>query len=394
MKLNLSEARKLQLFSQGLLTVQPFGLGKSSALKAIRQLSYVQIDTISVVQRAHHHVLWSRIPDYQPSWLHQFQSLDKSVFEYWSHAAAYLPIEDFRFCLPRMMKYRNGEKHWWEKDKKMMTFVLKQIEKNGPMLARDFENTTGRKAGPWFDRTPAKKALEYLFHEGRLLISERKGFQKVYEIADRYLPQEVNRIVPTECEFHRHLITTALRANGLATAKEIAYLRKGLAAKLNSELKKMVKEKILTEVKVANLKEDFFKLKEIEIPDFKRSPSVHILSPFDNLVIQRNRLKNFFEFDYQIECYVPAPKRKFGYFVLPILSGENFVAKMDAKADRAKKEFQIRSLYIEPERKKEFLESKENFADTLKRFAQFNSCKTINLDCLNKEVKQLIGKLL
>lgn len=378
MKLSISEARRLQLHSQGLAAPFPFGKGKGASVNALARLGYVQIDTISVVQRAHHHVLWSRVPDYKLSWLHDLQAIDKKIFEYWSHAAAYLPMESYRYCLPRMIKYRQGEKHWWERDTKMIKFVLNEIKKDGPMLARDFENTTGRKGGPWFDRTPAKKALEYLFHEGRLVVSERRGFQKVYEIAERYLPEDIDKTVPTEKEFIRHLITSTLTANGLATAREIAYLRKGLAPKVQTELSKMLKEHLIQEAEVKGVEEKFFALKEANVPTAITEDFAHILSPFDNLVIQRARLKRFFDFDYQIECYVPEPKRKFGYFVLPVLVGENFVARVDAKADRANSELIIKSFHTEPKFKKSIKKYLPTINEGLKRFADFNACETIS----------------
>ncbi len=118
-----------------------------------------------------------------------------------------------------------------------MKTVFDRIRKEGPLRARDFENTTGKKAGPWFDRTPSKKALEHLFHEGRLLISERRGFQKVYELADRYLPAELDTSLPNQSKLARHLITSALTANGLATSREISYLRKGILSIIETELK-------------------------------------------------------------------------------------------------------------------------------------------------------------
>ena len=377
MKLSLAEARKLLLHSQGLRSPEPFGLGKDAVVRAIQQISYVQIDTISVVQRAHHHVIWSRVPDYQPEWLHELQTTDKKVLEYWSHAAAYLPIENFRFCLPRMLKYQQSDAHWWKKEPKVMKAVFDRIRKSGPLRARDFENTTGKKAGPWFDRTPSKKALEQLFHEGKLLISERRGFQKVYELADRHLPGQLNTTLPTQSEFTRHLITASLKANGLATAREISYLRKGELLTVERELKNMLAEDIISKVEVESLEGNFFKLRDVIVPTEPELRVAKILSPFDNLVIQRARLKSLFNFDYIIECYVPEKKRKFGYFVLPVLVGDQFVARIDAKADRATKTFIVKSIHYE----KAFDKKRRLVADLInqeiERFAAFNGCKKI-----------------
>lgn len=316
-------------------------------MRAIKQIGYVQIDTISVVQRAHHHIIWSRVSDYRPEWLHELQSKDKKLLEYWSHAAAYLPIEDFRFCLPRMLKYRSADAHWWKKEPQVMKTVFERIRKEGPLRARDFENTKGKKAGPWFDRTPSKKALEHLFHEGRLSISERRGFQKVYELTDRYLPSQLDISPPSQSEYVRHLISSTLKANGFASAREISYLRKGILGLVEKELKQMLKEGAIAQVKVETISDDYFKLSETSVPTEPESHGAKILSPFDNLVIQRARLKKIFDFDYQIECYVPEKKRKFGYFVLPVLFGDQFAARIDAKADRALKTLIIKSIHYE-----------------------------------------------
>lgn len=392
MKLSILEARKLQLHCQGLRTQAPFGLGKKAIVQALRRLSYVQIDTISVVERAHHHVFWSRVPNYQKEWLHELQSTDKKILEYWSHAAAYLPIEDYRYCLPRMIRYRTSENHWWPKDKKQMKKVLERIRKEGPLLARDFENTTGRKAGPWFDRTPSKRALEQLFQEGRLSISERRGFQKVYELSERYLPNGIQTTPPTMRELCRHLISCALTANGFASSREIAYLRKGLLPHIETELHAMKEEELLESLEIEGLSTKFFAHNGFQVPRTKASMNAHILSPFDNLVIQRARLKTLFNFDYQIECYVPEVKRKFGYFVLPVLVGDEFVAKLDAKADRAKKTFIIKALHFEKGVETERFA--KAIADGLKRFGEFNGCESFDLKSLQPKDRKLFNRLL
>src|SRR3954464_7676489 len=121
------EARQLVLGAQGLAEARPFGHGKPAALKAIEHLSYVQIDTIAVVERAHHHVIWSRVPDYQPAQLHELQAVDRQVFEYWSHAAAYLPMRDYRFSLPRKHSFADGKRHWFRRNRKVQAYVLERI---------------------------------------------------------------------------------------------------------------------------------------------------------------------------------------------------------------------------------------------------------------------------
>lgn len=373
--ISLSDARKLVLHSQKALSGQDFGRGINGTLNAICHLGYIQIDTISVVARAHHHVLWSRVPTYQPGYLDQLQK-ERKVFEYWSHAAAYLPMDDYRYSLPRMRGIAEGEKHWFDKDHQLTTQVMERIKTEGPLQAKDFEHKR-ENSGPWWDWKPAKKALEQLFMEGELMVTYRKGFQKVYDLAERVLPASVNTQLPTPEEQARYLIKTFLKAQGLGNATEINYQRKGLP-EVRRVLKQMHEAKEVMELQVNG--ETYYSLPEslalLSKPLSRKK--LKILSPFDNLVIQRKRLINFFQFDYQIECYTPEPKRKFGYFSLPILWNGQLVARMDAKASRADKVLIIRHLALEPSLTKTdgFVQS---FVSELKQFAQFNQCETLEV---------------
>ena len=171
--------RRIALSAQGLLQTQPFGRGINGARTAVNHIGYVQIDTISVVERAHHHVLYSRVPDYTPAMLNQML-LDRDVFEYWSHAAAFLPIQDFRFSLPYKHAIKNGQTHWYKNpDQKLMAELLARIRSEGPLKSRDVEAATENR-GVWWDWKPAKKALEQLYMQGDLMVSSREGFQKTY----------------------------------------------------------------------------------------------------------------------------------------------------------------------------------------------------------------------
>ena len=201
------------LISQGLVQGSPFTRGAKGVGQVLEKLSYVQIDTISVVERAHHHVFWSRQPNYRLSDLDQAIEQGQA-FEYWSHAAAYLPMRDYRFSLPKKNAIANGEKHWFEKDPKQANFVLDSIRERGPMMAKDFQQNRSIKNLGWGDRKPAKVALEILFMEGKLMIAKRQGFQKVFDLTERVLPSEVNTSTPSEAEFLDHLIERFLSALG------------------------------------------------------------------------------------------------------------------------------------------------------------------------------------
>lgn len=347
MKLAREDLRRLFLHSQGLDRLEPFGLGIEGTLRAIRQIGYVQIDTISVVPRAHHHILHSRVPDYRPQMLHDLQ-VQSRIFEYWSHAAAYLPIEDFRFAQPRMKRIQKTH-HWFEKDKKVMREVLARIKKEGPLQSKDFEKPPGAKSGPWFEWKPHKKALESLFHEGRLLIRERRGFQKVYDLPERVLPSGLDTKAPSPREYARHLIERSMTANGFTSLRQAGHLRRANPI-LTPAFKDIVKKKEIVEFRVDGIKDAFFTTTELltgldfATLDFTRAK---LLSPFDNAVIQRAPLKALFDFDYQVEFYLPAPKRKYGYFSLPILIGDRFIGRVDTKADRETKRLLLRNVCFE-----------------------------------------------
>ena len=176
MKLSTAKLRCIALAQQGLLNQKTqtaetaeTAVGAAGVAATIARLGYVQIDTISVVERAHHHVLWTRVKNYKPEYLDTAVK-EKKVFEYWFHAAAYLPINDYRFALPRMNAIKSGEKHWFDNiDKKLLRSVYRRIQAEGPLRARDFADTKSTNTG-WWDWKPAKQAIEQLFMQGDLMI--------------------------------------------------------------------------------------------------------------------------------------------------------------------------------------------------------------------------------
>lgn len=349
-KLSIQQARKLALASQGLLSKRPFGAGRNGALAAIRHLGYIQIDSISVIERAHHHALWTRVPGYRVQHLDELQIKTRQIFEYWSHAAAYLPIEDYRFCLPRMHAIASGEKHWFEPDRKLMREVLARIKQEGALMARDFEPPKDRKPGPWWQWKPAKKALEQLFIEGKLMVVHRNGFQKVYDLPERVLPAGINTTMPSTEEYSRFLIERAIRANGLVTAPEISYQRKGAKQSVRQTLQEMVHAGEILHVQVRGSEQTWYTTgAQLEsLAKLRRSNSLRLVCPFDNAIIQRKRIQELFDFDYQVECYVPASKRKYGYYCLPILWQSKLVGRLDPKADRPGKVLIIKTVTFEP----------------------------------------------
>ena len=344
-----AQLRYLALFKQGLLS-QQFGAGLSGTLSAIENLAYVQIDTISVVERAHHHVLWNRVPDYNPAHLNQLVK-EQHIFEYWYHAAAYLPMRDYRYALPRMMSIRNDENRYYTNvDKRLMNEILARVKTEGQLRVRNLGKETQNKGG-WWNLGQERRALDKLFMQGDLMICERNGMEKVYDLAERCLPQDIDLSIPTLREYAIYLLETTLRAHGVFTLKQLLHLRTGKP--LQNMMREVLNEYIDAGIinAISNAEKTIIyadtKVLELEETRLETDPQIKILSPFDNLVIHRERLNLLFNFDYRIECYTPAAKRVFGYFCLPVLCGDTFIGRIDCKAHRAEQRFEVIKLHLE-----------------------------------------------
>ncbi len=365
--------RRIALHEQGLLQRDVFGRGKQATLRAIQKIGYVQIDTISVVERAHHHVLWSRVANYRPEFLVRLVE-ERKVFEYWFHAAAWLPMSDYRFALPRMAEM-NGDRSWFpQQDPALLKGILQRIEVEGPLRARDFEHRS-RGSNGWWDWKPAKQALEQLFMQGELMVSGREGFQKIYDLPERVLPAEVDTRMPDRHEYAGYLIDTTLNAHGFASLRSMTYLRKGKA------LRESVREQVDARVERGELTSINFRGQRLLIAPEKlesRAPrssaTVRILSPFDNSLIQRERALYLYDFSYQIECYLPDHKRQYGYFCLPLLYRDRFVGRMDCKAHRSTKQLEIKALHLDRQLDENF---EKAFETALSEFMTFNNCNVI-----------------
>lgn len=390
MDIHLDQLKQLALHRQGLSHTNGWQ-SEQGTLEAICQLGYVQIDSINVVERAHHHSLWARVADYQPRHLDKLLK-DRQIFEYWSHAAAFLPMQDYRFGLWRMRRIAEGEKHWFERDDKIIQEVLARIRIDGPLSAAEFEHSGS--ANGWWNWKPAKRALEQLYMEGELMVTERRNFQKVYDLAERVLPVDTDTRLPSDEEFADYLITRYLHAHGFGSAKQMGYLRKGPIQKLlQQRLTSLQEEGRLTAFNLAGQRyfadpQDLAKLPER--PEFQTR--LLLLSPFDNLVIQRERLKALFAFDYQIECYVPKEKRQYGYFCLPMLWKQQFVGRMDVKAERKSAVLQVVQLSLEPDfvLDDEFIQA---LREALQSYAAFNGCKSYKVLAVNRRgVLRVVNK--
>ena len=342
--LSTAAARRIWLRAQRLDSPEPFGSGPAAVAAATAHLGYVQIDTINVVERCHHHILFSRIPQYRRADLQAAQSGDKSVFEYWTHALAYVATPDFRFMLPGMLRHRK-EPHLWNArvDPADYRRLLKRIRDDGPVSIRDIDDDVlVEKEHLWGSRKPSKAALQLGFWNGVLTISARTGMLKTYELTDRHFGWSTWPRPATERQFADYLIDTALRAQGVVSLDSVAYGRRSLKPQLRAMLDARVRRKALVELEVEGTAH-WTTPETLEVALPPPEDVVHILSPFDPLIIQRKRTEQLFGYSHVFEAYVAKDKRRFGYFTLPVLVGDRIEAMLDLKTDRQNRKLLIQA---------------------------------------------------
>jgi uncharacterized protein len=382
MKISRARARRLAVEAQGLGRPWKVPKGADGAAQVVEHLGYVQIDTIAVIERAHHHVWWTRQPDYQPSMLDQLLAHDRRVFEYWTHAASYVPMADLRYYLPVMAQARNWrrEKTWYQEkgNAAVVRQVLKRIRSEGGLRGADFKDDS-RRRGPWWDWKPAKRALEYLFNTGELMVSARPSFQRVYDLPERVVPSHIDTRLPTEAERLRFVVRRALAGHGVIAVKSRPHgLHQG--EKVAGVLAELIDAGEATLLEIEGQPQPYYAL-TARLADCPKRPTkaLHLLSPFDNLIIDRQRAEALFDFHYRIECYTPQAKRRYGYFSLPILWGDALIGRLDAKAHRREKELAVRGLFFE-EGFDAFDAALKPLAAKLQAFARFNGCEKVQVE--------------
>lgn len=378
-----SHARKIILHAAGLARNSQFGTGKGAVYRVIKHLGFVQLDTNFVVERAHHQVMAARIPDYQLNWLNEL-SAEGKIFEFFTSDSGYIPMDDFRFSLPVKESFAQNRKPLTPAELRLMRDVLDRVEREGPLMVGDFENDRTEASSGWWDWRPAKVALERLYLEGKLVISRNKSFHKIYDLPLNLIPEDTDLTMPTAVEFARYVIRRTLGALGIASLKEIAWRARHVKGNLvKQELDNMLSDGEVRTVSVEGLRSIPLYILSDQNMEIKLSDDAFILSPFDILNVFRHRLRDFFGFDYQIECFVPAAKRKFGYFSLPILVGDSFVARMDAKADRKQKVLIVHNLHFEDLGLSDLTIRK--LTEALMAFVHFNQCREIVFKKSNRQ---------
>jgi uncharacterized protein len=333
--LSAETARRIWLRAQRLDEAEPFGAGPAATTAAVEHLGYVQIDTINVVERCHHHILFNRVPAYRRSDLRYAQSTDRTVFEYWTHALSYVPTRDLRFFLPNMRRHEREPDKWFAQvEPADYRRVLKLIRRDGAISIRDIEDEELReKVHPWASRKPSRAALQLGFFNGRLAVTAREGMVKTYDLFERHFP---HRPRPAgEAQVTGYLLDRALRAQGIVSLDSVCHLAPKRKPAIRALIEARVRRKQLRPVALDSSRDLHWAAPEtLDSVSEAKEPLTHILSPFDPLIIQRKRTSLILGYDHVFEAYVPKAKRRYGYFTLPVLHGEEIVALLDLKADR------------------------------------------------------------
>lgn len=327
----------------------------SALLALIERLGFVQVDSIRTVERAHHMILFARNQTYRPAALHRLIERERTLFENWTHDASVIPTRFFPYWRTAMMEIAPKIAAEWEKRgrvgfREQEEKVLAEIARNGPRLSREIGESEPRSSGGWWEWNPSKTTLEWLWRSGKLCITQREGFQKVYDLTQNVIPAQHRGPPPDRMALIDWVCGAALDRLGFATSGEIAAFwdlitpaeAKGWCAAQNS----------LIEVAVEGADgapRTHMARRSLLEEDTKPPPTrIRALSPFDPLIRDRKRAKRLFGFDYTIEVFTPAAKRRYGYYVFPLLEGDRLIGRIDMRADRARDELVVTGLWLEP----------------------------------------------
>ena len=357
-KISLQMARNVMLAAQGLDHSAHQPALKADVLEAVRRMCLLKIDTINVVARSPYLVLWSRLGDYQPEWLDELLA-EGALFEYWAHAMCFIPIEDYPIYRRMLDAIQNKvwpikwAVKWSQEHPEVMERVRSHLHQNGAVRSAEFENKNHIPGG-WWSWKEEKDALEAMLLTGEVMIARRQNFQRVYELRERILPGWDDAALPSSEQLQRTLALRSVRALGIALPAWVPDYFREAKKGMPKRLEALAGEGLLLRVAVEGFEQSAY-----VHPD--RADSIEgaasgdlepelttLLSPFDPLVWDRNRARELFDFDYMIECYTPAARRRYGYFTLPILHRGQLIGRLDPKAHRAQGVFEIKALHLEP----------------------------------------------
>ena len=389
LKVSVDSARRLQIEKQHIYE-PPKKVSKKRVEETIRRLGCVQIDTINVVERAHYLTLWTRLGQYRKDDLHTLANEDKRIFEGWGHAMCYMPMSEWRYLIAanrERARSRIIHTGWFSRvDLDIVDYVLERVRKEGPLGSADFD---GKKpSGGWWGWKPAKHALEALFSSGDLMVTRRDGFQRIYDLTERVLPNWVDTSEPTEEERQRFFTIRTLGCLGATKPADIRFYYHNWCVKLGLTVKQiqalldgLVEEGIAAKLSVESLRAPHYCLAE-DTPRLEELRhdwgygGVRFVNYFDSLLWHAERLKALFGFERALEVYLKPHQRKFGYFTVPILYKDRLVGRLDPKLERKEKRLIVRGLWYE----NGFTTDEEyqnEFVKTLEDFAHFNRAEKV-----------------
>lgn len=384
-------ARRLFLKKHGLCS-PPKGSGKGDDLSGvIDQLGFVQVDSINTVARAHHMILAARRPAYREKNLKQHLERDRLLFEHWTHDASVVPTKFFPHWKLRFERDRNkliGRWRNWRRDGFEQKFedILKRVSDHGPVTSASVGEDEKRSSGGWWDWHPSKTALEFLWRTGELSVCHRSGFQKAYDLTERVIPDKHLSVSHDTEKTIDWAARSALQRLGFATSGEIAAFWDLITPEeaktwCNAELERGN----LAEVEIECV--DGKPRKSLVFPEslgtlehLPEAPSrVRVLSPFDPALRDRKRAERLFGFDYRIEIFVPEAKRRYGYYVFPVLEGERLIGRIDMKALRKDERLQVRAFW--PEKGVRMSKGRlDRLNSELTRMTRFAGCSDLAFD--------------
>ncbi len=376
LSLSKQDAKRIAIRAQGLAGERPSkSIEIDDVQRSIRAMGLLQIDSVNVCVRSHYMPLFSRLGVYDKDLLDQLVYKEKAVFETWAHAACFVPVEDHRLFRQRMeaSKPRRQVAEIIEERPGYMESVLDQFRERGLLTASELDGA-GKRSGPWWGYTTGKVAAEWHFKTGAISIADRRNFARYYDLTDRVIPSEhLNNETLSTDDAHREMMRLAVVAHGVGTAEDFAnyYHLKNTQAK--ARLGELVESGEIQSVSVEGWDAPAYAPLEIESTEPTQARA--LLTPFDPLVWNRDRIDRIFDFFYRIEIYVPEPKRQYGYYVYPFVLGEELVARVDLKAERDKGVLRVKSAFAEEGQDHEYVAA--NLADELRLMADWLGLKRV-----------------
>ncbi len=351
-KIPLRLARRIGLAAQGFGDARPAGpITRRHVHKVLSRIGLLQIDSVSVVVRAHYMPLFSRLGPYPRDLLDTAAtSRKRALFEYWAHEASFLPVETYPLLRWRMERAARHEEmykglaKWAQRNMRLIDDIYNEVVARGPIAASDIDGAKG--SGGWWGWSDEKHAFEWLFWAGRITTASRRGFQRLYDLPERVLPAHIYNIpAPDPAEAHRELLRISARALGVATAGDLRDYFRLSPADMKGRIEELVESGELLPVRVEGWTQPAYLHHQARMP--RKVEARALLAPFDPVVWERSRAERLFNFRYRIEIYTPAAKRQYGYYVLPFLLGDRIAARIDLKTDRPAGVLRVLAAYAE-----------------------------------------------